>query len=107
MKVNVKSVAGGLAFAVECEPSETVAVLKQKIEAANANLPAAGATTIFQGKVLADATTLEAAGVTETGFIVVMARKAAGACPCAARQALGGPDGGQAPLPAAAPSSET
>ena len=64
-------------FVVECDASETVASLKAKIEAANPALPAATAVTVYQGKVLADATTLADAGITEAGFVVVMTKKAA------------------------------
>jgi len=56
-----------------------VVSLKQKIEAVNATLAAASLVTIYQGKVLADGTTLAEAGVTEAGFVVVMAKKTAGA----------------------------
>jgi hypothetical protein len=79
MKVTCKTLQGA-AFHVECEPTETVAALKQKIQGANPTLLAEHAVTVFQGKVLQDASSLADAGVSETGFVVVMIKKpAAGA----------------------------
>jgi UV excision repair protein RAD23 len=74
MKVTLKTVTG-VAFSLECEPSETIAALKAKIEAGNAALPATLVTAIYQGKVLQDSATLAEAGIAETGFVVVMAKK--------------------------------
>jgi hypothetical protein len=79
MKVTCKTLQGA-AFQVECEPAEKVASLKQKIQAANPSLLAEHAVTVFQGKVLQDGASLEEAGVSEKGFVVVMVKKpAAGA----------------------------
>lgn len=79
MKVTCKTLQGA-AFQVECEPAEKVASLKQKIQAANPTLLAEHAVTVFQGKVLQDTASLEEAGVSEKGFVVVMVKKpAAGA----------------------------
>ena len=80
MKVTCKTVVGAT-FTVECEGSETVAVMKQKVQAANASLTAEHMVTVFQGKVLADATLLADAGVTEAGFVVVMVKKPAAGAP--------------------------
>lgn len=50
--------------------------VKASIEAdKGADFPAAHTKLIYQGKVLADETTLEAAGVSESGFMVVMVKK--------------------------------
>ena len=79
MKVTCKTLQGA-AFQVDCEPADKVASLKQKIQAANPSLLAEHAVTVFQGKVLQDASSLEEAGVSEKGFVVVMVKKpAAGA----------------------------
>jgi UV excision repair protein RAD23 len=87
MKVTCKTLQGA-AFTVEAEPSETVAQLKQKIQAANPSLVAEHAVTVFQGKVLQDDADLTSSGVSETGFVVVMIKKpAAGACALARRLA--------------------
>ena len=80
MKVTLKTLTGS-AFEVMCEPTDTVAALKQKIASLNSALPAEHTVTVFQGKVLADAATLADSGVSEQGFVVVMVKKpAAGAC---------------------------
>jgi len=76
MKVTCKTLHGS-AFQVECEPSETVATLKQKVHAANTALPVEHLVTVFQGKVLVDTATLAESGVSETGFVVVMVKKPA------------------------------
>jgi hypothetical protein len=80
MKVTLKTLQGS-AFEVLCDPTETVAALKQKVQGINPALPAEHTVTVFQGKVLADGATLADSGVTEQGFVVVMVKKpAAGAC---------------------------
>jgi hypothetical protein len=88
MKVTCKTLQGA-AFQVECEPTETVAALKQKIQGANPTLLAEHAVTVFQGKVLQDASSLADAGVSETGFVVVMIKKPAAGARARARAAHG------------------
>lgn len=61
-------------YTVDAEPSDSVATLKTKIEAAHAH-PVAHQKLIYSGKQLTDdAVTLEALGVKETDFLVLMVR---------------------------------
>merc|ERR1711907_654211 len=61
-------------YTVDAEPSDSVATLKTKIEAAHAH-PVAHQKLIYSGKQLTDdAVTLEALGIKETDFLVLMVR---------------------------------
>jgi len=75
MKLTLKTVAGKQ-FQVEAEAEEKVAQIKQKVQDVQGDaLPKERQVLIFQGKILKDDTTLADNGVTENGFLVVMANK--------------------------------
>lgn len=57
---------------LEVEPSELVEVLKAKIAAARPELPADQQKIVHAGRVLSNGTTLEACGVKDGDFVVVM-----------------------------------
>jgi len=63
-------------FQVEIAPSETVAALKQKIEADKGDaFPVDGQKLIYAGKILADENTIESYNIEESNFVVVMVSK--------------------------------
>ncbi|KAF5457438.1 hypothetical protein F2P56_021539, partial [Juglans regia] len=76
MKIFVKTLKG-THFEVEVKPDDTVADVKQNIEALQGSVvyPAAQQMLIHQGKVLKDATTLEENKVAENSFVVIMLTK--------------------------------
>ncbi|KAG8918067.1 hypothetical protein FRC01_002059 [Tulasnella sp. 417] len=61
-------------FKVEAELSDTVAQLKQKIEATN-GAPVANQKLVFSGKILADEKTVEECNIKEKDFLVLMVSK--------------------------------
>ncbi|KAJ2289131.1 UV excision repair protein rad23, partial [Coemansia sp. RSA 2706] len=73
-------------FAVEVEPSDTIATVKKKVEAAQA-IPADSQKLIFSGKILNDKQTIEEIGIAEKDFMVVMSVKAKAAAKPAAEAA--------------------
>jgi len=63
-------------FKVEIEASQTVAELKNKIEADKGDaFPAEGQKLIYAGKILADENTIESYKIEESNFVVVMVSK--------------------------------
>jgi len=87
MKVTVKTLKGEK-FPIEVEGSATVEQVKAIIASTKTELVAANMRLIYSGKVLKDGDSMEACGVAENGFLVVMITKpkkvAAAAAPVAA-----------------------
>jgi len=110
MQLTVKTLKGGK-FPVEAEPSNTVAEVKNIIESANSEMPAAAIKLIHSGKVLKDDLTLEAAGVKPNDFLVVMVTKpkkaAAVETPTTPTAAPATPASTETPAIAAATAAET
>ncbi|PAA49689.1 hypothetical protein BOX15_Mlig020058g1 [Macrostomum lignano] len=119
MLVTCRTLAGQK-FTVEANSSDTVKALKELIAKSQGDaFPTEYQRLIYSGKVMSDDDTLEKYGVTETGFIVVMATKpkpapaAAEPAPAAETPAAGAaPVGdsaetGEPTAPAAAPSTTT
>ena len=61
-------------FSIEAIPSDTVAALKLKVQAAKSFEPT-HQKLIFKGKILADDITVESSGLTEKDFVVCMVTK--------------------------------
>jgi len=62
-------------FTVDAEPSDTVLMLKEKINASQGH-PVASQKIIYSGKILPDAKTVESCAIKEKDFLVVMVSKA-------------------------------
>lgn len=90
MKVTVKTLKGEK-FPIEVEASATVEQVKGIIASTKTELVAANMRLIYSGKVLKDGESMEACGVAENGFLVVMITKpkkvAAAAAPVTATTA--------------------
>nr|CCA21947.1 UV excision repair protein RAD23 putative [Albugo laibachii Nc14] len=82
MKLTVKTLQGN-AFSIEAEPTDTVAVVKTKIQETQ-EFPAIQQKLIHAGKILKDDTALSEYNIKENDFIVVMVSKAKGSRPTSA-----------------------
>mmetsp|Transcript_20934 Transcript_20934/g.31241 ORF Transcript_20934/g.31241 Transcript_20934/m.31241 type:complete len:318 (+) Transcript_20934:128-1081(+) len=102
MKLNIKPLSGAQ-FELEIEETATVVQLKESIAAANPDLAAGSSKLVCNGKILADASTLQASNVADGGLIVVMMPKKTGATPAAAASSTPAPAAAPAPTPAPAP----
>jgi UV excision repair protein RAD23 len=60
---------------VNCEPTDSIATLKEKISLAQSEYPAQRQKLIFSGKVLVDESIISDSGVTEADFLVIMVTK--------------------------------
>jgi len=90
MQITVKTLKGAK-FTVEAEPINTIAQVKDIIEAGNKELPAASMKLIHSGKVLKDDQKVEECNFKPNDFLVVMitkAKKPAAAPPAAAAPAV-------------------
>mmetsp|Transcript_28285 Transcript_28285/g.38939 ORF Transcript_28285/g.38939 Transcript_28285/m.38939 type:complete len:432 (-) Transcript_28285:295-1590(-) len=74
MKFSVKTIKGDL-FKVEAEPTDSVAIVKQKIQETRADLVAERQKLIHSGKILKDDQTISELGLSESDFIVCMVTK--------------------------------
>ncbi|CAE8587247.1 unnamed protein product [Polarella glacialis] len=113
MKVTAKPLKGD-PFDVEVQPEETVEALKAKIAAVKPDLPAELQKIVHEGKVLADASTLQECGVTDGNFVVIMLSKAKPAAPAApaapvaaSSGSTGDSHGSAAPVAPVAPGMES
>ncbi|KAG9041952.1 hypothetical protein FS837_011544 [Tulasnella sp. UAMH 9824] len=70
-------------FKVDAEPSDTVAQLKEKIEAIN-GAPVANQKLVYAGKILSDEKTVGECNIKEKDFLVLMVSKPKPAAPAAA-----------------------
>ncbi|KAJ2918512.1 hypothetical protein MD484_g1885, partial [Candolleomyces efflorescens] len=73
MKITVKTTQQKV-YQVDVEPSESVAALKAKIEAAHGHL-VSSQKIIYSGKILADDKVIETCGIKEKDFLVLMVSK--------------------------------
>lgn len=71
MKISVKTLKNDI-FHVEADASDTVQVLKEKIQNERSDSPADRQKLIFSGKVLKDTQTIEEIGIGENDFLVCM-----------------------------------
>lgn len=71
MKISVKTLKNDI-FHVEADASDTVQVLKEKIQKERSDSPADRQKLIFSGKVLKDTQTIEEIGIGENDFLVCM-----------------------------------
>jgi UV excision repair protein RAD23 len=62
---------------VEVEVTDTIGMVKEKVEALKSDLPASRQKLIHAGKVLKDESVLGETGITENDFIVCMVTKEA------------------------------
>ncbi|KAJ7680249.1 hypothetical protein DFH06DRAFT_1315052 [Mycena polygramma] len=72
-KITIKTTQQRI-FTIDAEPSDTVAVLKSKIQDAQGH-PTAIQKIIYSGKVLPDDKTVESCGIKEKDFLVLMVSK--------------------------------
>lgn len=92
---------------MDCEPSNSIAEVKEIIERFNAELPAASMKLIHSGKVLKDDQSIESCGIKTNDFLVVMVTKAKKAAPAAAAAAAPPAPAAETPkTPTAAESSK-
>lgn len=73
-KLSIKTLKSDL-FSIDCEPTDTIAIIKEKISLSQPEFPIARQKLIFAGKVLVDESTIGDIGVTESDFLVIMATK--------------------------------
>lgn len=116
MKITVKTTQQKV-FSVDVEGSDTVAVLKGKIEEDHGH-PVSSQKIIYAGKILTDDKTIDSCGIKEKDFLVLMVSKpkptpaaTSSATPAAAPAAAAAPPPEPAPAvapptPAAAPNPE-
>ncbi|KAF8313147.1 UV excision repair protein Rad23 [Clavulina sp. PMI_390] len=101
MKLTVKNLQQKT-FQIDAEPSDTIADIKEKINAAQGH-PVASQKLIYSGKILADSTTVESCNIKEKDFLVVMVSKAKPAPAPAPAPAASTSTPTPAPAPAADP----
>ncbi|KAL0575595.1 UV excision repair protein rad23 [Marasmius crinis-equi] len=113
MKITVKTTQQKV-FQIDAEPSDTVAVLKSKIESSQSH-PVASQKIIYSGKILADDKTVESCGIKEKDFLVLMVSKpkptpaattSTTPAPAAQAPAAAAPPPTTESTPAAAPASD-
>ena len=101
MLLAVKTIVGKR-FTVEVEVSDTIGVVKSKIEGSHADLPAAQLKLIHKARILKDHQTIEELGLSESDFIVCHKQAARRAAPAPAPAAAAAtPTAAPAPAPAA------
>eukprot|EP00178_Gracilaria_changii_P009786 TRINITY_DN2840_c0_g1_i1.p2 TRINITY_DN2840_c0_g1~~TRINITY_DN2840_c0_g1_i1.p2 ORF type:complete len:455 (-),score=95.51 TRINITY_DN2840_c0_g1_i1:2154-3488(-) len=89
----------GATFKLTAEPTETVLDIKRKVAGRENVSDYASYRLIFKGKILSDDATVSSAGISSTGFVVVMPPKKKPAKPASTSTAT------PAPAPASAPAS--
>lgn len=94
---------------MDCEPSNSVAEVKDIIERFNAELPASSMKLIHSGKVLKDDQSIESCGIKTNDFLVVMVTKVKKAAAAAAAAPAPAAETPQTPTPAESskPAAET
>lgn len=103
MKLQVKPLKGDT-FEVDYEPDTKVKELKEIIEKAKPEMPAAQLKLIYSGKILVDDSPMQEYGIKEGEFVVVMVQKAKPPAAAPADAAAPAPAPAAAPTPAVAPS---
>lgn len=74
-------------FTLDCEGADTVAAVKQKASAQQGPaFPAEFMVFVHKGTVLADTSTIDEAGITDSGFVVCMIKKPAAGEPRSVRR---------------------
>ncbi|KAJ8077141.1 UV excision repair protein rad23 [Marasmius tenuissimus] len=104
MKITVKTTQQKV-FQIDAEPTDTVGVLKGKIESSQSH-PVASQKIIYSGKILADDKTVESCGIKEKDFLVLMVSKPK-PTPAATTSSAPAPPAQAPAAPAAPPATES